>query len=172
MELSYLVRGLVIGFSIAAPVGPIGVLCIRRTLAQGRVAGFVSGMGAATADAFYGTIAAFGLTFISTFLVSQQAALRLVGGLFLCYLGIRTFLARPATEESQRQHARRVDELGRRPHGVDGHRPATRMAGLPLPGDGPQRLGDQVPAVLENGVRLHARPLTSESVAVWGSQNS
>ena len=92
-----LARGLIIGFSIAAPVGPIGLLCIRRTLAHGRAVGFFSGLGAATADAMYGAIAGFGLTALSTFLVQGQGPLRLVGGAFLCYLGVRTFLARPAT---------------------------------------------------------------------------
>jgi len=91
-----LLRGLLIGFSIAAPVGPIGVLCIRRTLTRGRLSGYVSGLGAATADSIYGSIAGFGLAFISNFLVSQQGWLRLAGGAFLCYLGIRTFLAKPA----------------------------------------------------------------------------
>jgi threonine/homoserine/homoserine lactone efflux protein len=96
MDIRLLLKGLIIGFSIAAPVGPIGVLCIRRTLAQGRACGLVTGLGAATADAFYGSIAAFGLTFISTALVNQQAWLRIVGGAFLVYLGARTFFARPA----------------------------------------------------------------------------
>jgi threonine/homoserine/homoserine lactone efflux protein len=95
VEWGFLVRGLIIGFSIAAPVGPIGVLCIRRTLAHGRAAGFVSGLGAATADAIYGSIAGFGLTFLSGFLIGQQHGLRLAGGAFLMYLGLRTFLARP-----------------------------------------------------------------------------
>jgi threonine/homoserine/homoserine lactone efflux protein len=96
MDISFLFRGLVIGFSIAAPVGPIGVLCIRRTLTEGRASGLVSGLGAATADAVYGSIAGFGLTLISGFLVAQQTWLRLIGGAFLCYLGIRTLLAAPA----------------------------------------------------------------------------
>jgi len=95
-SISFFIRGLIIGFSIAAPVGPIGVLCIRRTLAQGRASGFISGLGAATADAIYGCVAGFGLTFISSFLISEQLWFRLVGGTFLCYLGIKTFLARPA----------------------------------------------------------------------------
>jgi threonine/homoserine/homoserine lactone efflux protein len=94
--LSIFLRGLLIGFSIAAPVGPIGLLCIRRTLADGRAIGFVSGLGAATADAFYGAVAGFGLTVVSRALVQGQTPLRLVGGAFLCYLGVRTFLARPA----------------------------------------------------------------------------
>ena len=95
MDISFLLRGLIIGFSIAAPVGPIGVLCIRRTLAEGRGSGLVSGLGAATADAIYGFIAGFGLTFISNFLISQLVWLRLIGGGFLCYLGLRTFLSKP-----------------------------------------------------------------------------
>ena len=97
MDISYLFKGLLIGFSIAAPVGPIGILCIRRTLASGRVIGLLSGMGAASADAFYGSVAAFGLTFISNFLLQQRMIMSLVGGAFLCYLGLRTLFARPAT---------------------------------------------------------------------------
>jgi len=94
--MDFYLRGLLIGFSIAAPVGPIGVLCIRRTLAEGRLAGFVCGLGAASADALYGCAAAFGLTFIADLLVGQQFWLRLVGGGFLLYLGIRTFFSKPA----------------------------------------------------------------------------
>lgn len=94
-------KGLVIGFSIAAPVGPIGVLCIRRTLAGGRLFGFVSGMGAATADSVYGAIAAFGLTALTDLLIAGQVWLRLVGGGFLVFLGIRTFFARPVSESAQ-----------------------------------------------------------------------
>jgi len=103
MEVGFLLRGLVIGFSIAAPVGPIGLLCIRRTLAEGRASGLVSGLGAATADAIYGCIAAFGLTFISKILFSQQLWLRLIGGAFLCYLGLKTFLSRPAKQAASAQ---------------------------------------------------------------------
>ncbi len=91
-------RGLLLGLSIAAPVGPIGVLCIRRTLAHGRAAGFTSGLGAATADAFYGTVAGFGLTAISNIMVGGQQWFRVIGGTFLCYLGARTWLSTPAVE--------------------------------------------------------------------------
>jgi threonine/homoserine/homoserine lactone efflux protein len=94
--IAFFVKGLLIGFSIAAPVRPIGVLCIRRTLADGRNSGLVSGLGAATADAVYGSIAGFGLTLISGFLLDQQTWIRLAGGAFLCYLGIKTFFAKPS----------------------------------------------------------------------------
>ena len=95
MESGLFFKGFIIGFSIAAPVGPIGILCIQRTLAGGNVQGLVTGLGAATADAIYGFIAAFGLTFISNFLVEQSIWIRLIGGLFLCYLGIKAFLSKP-----------------------------------------------------------------------------
>ena len=90
-----LVQGLVIGFSIAAPVGPIGVLCIRRSITDGPRIGLLTGLGAASADAVYGAIAAFGLTAVSGLLIKHRFLLGLIGGLFLCYLGIRTFLAKP-----------------------------------------------------------------------------
>ncbi len=94
--MNFLLQGLLIGFSIAAPVGPIGVLCIRRSLADGARIGLLTGLGAATADAIYGAIAAFGLTAISGVLVEQRFLLGIFGGLFLSYLGVRTFLATPA----------------------------------------------------------------------------
>ena len=96
MGLTFLLKGLALGFFIAAPVGPIGVLCIRRSLAEGRRIGLATGLGAATADALYGAVAAFGLTAVSSFLVGQKSWLGVIGGLFLCYLGIRTFISRPA----------------------------------------------------------------------------
>ncbi|MEA5498878.1 LysE family translocator [Limnoraphis robusta] len=98
MEISFFLKGLLVGFSIAAPVGPIGVLCIRRSLTYGKKTGFISGLGAATADAMYGCIAGFGLSLVSNFLVSQQVLFKIFGGLFLCYLGWKTFLEKPATE--------------------------------------------------------------------------
>jgi len=101
MDFSFLVRGLVIGFSVAAVVGPIGMLCIQRTLYKGFRYGLVTGMGAATADGIYGGIAAFGLTIISSFLVSQQGWIRLLGGVFLVYLGIKAMFTRPAEQAAQ-----------------------------------------------------------------------
>ena len=98
MEWGLFIKGFIIGFSIAAPVGPIGILCIQRTLSGGNVQGLVTGLGAATADAVYGFIAAFGLTFISNFLVDQSLWFRIIGGFFLCYLGIRAFFKKPGNQ--------------------------------------------------------------------------
>ncbi len=99
MDLSFLWRGLILGFAIAAPVGPIGILCIRRTLQFGRFSGLFSGLGAAAADMVYAIIAAFGLTFISNVLIAGRLWMQLVGGLFLLYLGWKTYFA-PVSEKT------------------------------------------------------------------------
>jgi threonine/homoserine/homoserine lactone efflux protein len=95
MEPTLFLRGLVLGFTIAAAVGPISLLVIRRTLAEGRVVGIVSGMGVATADATYGAIAAFGLTAVTDLLVDWRQALGIIGGLFLLWLAWRTIRSVP-----------------------------------------------------------------------------
>ena len=87
-------KGLIIGFILALPVGPVAILCIHRTLAEGRRNGILSGLGAATADTIYGTIAALGLTMVSGFIKAHETAFLLCGGLGLCALGIRTFLSK------------------------------------------------------------------------------
>jgi threonine/homoserine/homoserine lactone efflux protein len=94
--MPFLLKGIFLGFSIAAPVGPIGLLCIRRTLSGGISSGFVSGLGAATADAIYGAMAAFGLSVVTNFLLDHQRILQSGGGLFLLYLGVTTFRSLPA----------------------------------------------------------------------------
>jgi threonine/homoserine/homoserine lactone efflux protein len=101
VDVGLFLEGIIIGFAIAAPVGPIGVLCIRRTLAEGRASGFVSGLGAATADAVYGATAAFGLSLITDFLLGGASWLRLVGGAFLLFLGVKTLFARPAERAAE-----------------------------------------------------------------------
>ena len=95
MDPALFVRGLILGFTIAAAVGPISLLVIRRTLAEGRVVGLVSGLGVATADGTYGAIAAFGLTAVTELLVDWRRALGIVGGAFLLWLAYRTFTAVP-----------------------------------------------------------------------------
>ena len=94
-------KGLLFGFLLAATVGPMWVLCFRRTLAQGALAGFVSGMGIAVADGLYGAVAAFGLTAISGFLLQHGFWIRLAGGAFLVYLGVKILLSNPATNGNE-----------------------------------------------------------------------
>jgi threonine/homoserine/homoserine lactone efflux protein len=96
MELTIFLKGIFIGFAMAVPVGPIGIMCIRKTLTGGRLRGLIIGLGAATADFFYGCVAAFGLTIIEDTLVSQRIWIRLAGGALLLFLGVRTFRAKPA----------------------------------------------------------------------------
>jgi threonine/homoserine/homoserine lactone efflux protein len=88
-------RGFAIGFAIAAAIGPIGLLCIRRSLVEGALVGAVSGLGAATADGFYASIAAFGLTAVADLLVGGRRVLGVVGGCFLLILAAHSLL-RPA----------------------------------------------------------------------------
>jgi threonine/homoserine/homoserine lactone efflux protein len=95
MDLSFFFKGLIIGASVSAPVGPIGLLCINRSLTEGRLRGFVSGLGAATADMFFCIIAGFGFTFVSRFLEEQALWISLVGACGLLFLGIRIFFSRP-----------------------------------------------------------------------------
>jgi threonine/homoserine/homoserine lactone efflux protein len=94
MEPIFLLKGLIIGFAMAVPIGPIGIMCIRKTLAEGHSRGLIIGLGAATADSLYGGIAAFGLTFVSEVIASQHLWLSLAGGGLLLFLGIRTFRAK------------------------------------------------------------------------------
>lgn len=112
MDWSLLPRGVLIGLSVAAPVGPMAILCMRRTLAQGRLVGFVSGLGIATADACYGAIAAFGLTSSAHALVDRSTWIRILGGVFLVYLGIKTVRSRPVEGAAGDDPLRPAVELG------------------------------------------------------------
>lgn len=100
MRGELLLKGLVFGFILAATVGPMWVLCLRRTLASGVLVGLASGMGIAVADGFYGAVAAFGLTAISGFLLAHAFWIGLVGAVFLIYLALRTLFA-PAPIEAK-----------------------------------------------------------------------
>jgi len=88
-------KGFFFGFSIAAVIGPIGVLCIRRSIAQGFWAGIFTGLGAALADATYAAVAAFGLTVVTTFLLEKTFLLSILGGSYLLYLGYKAFVKCP-----------------------------------------------------------------------------
>lgn len=89
MEIEFLVKGVIVGFLASIPLGPVGVLCIQRTINKGRVSGLFSGMGAATIDSFFALVAALGLTFIINFIEEQQFFIQLFGGGILIFLGAR-----------------------------------------------------------------------------------
>jgi threonine/homoserine/homoserine lactone efflux protein len=89
-------KGLAFGFLLAAAVGPMWVLCFRRTVASGALVGLASGMGIAVADAIYGAVAAFGITAVSGFLLGQRLWIGLAGAAFLVWLGLKALLAAPA----------------------------------------------------------------------------
>lgn len=111
MDPGLLFRGIIIGFAIAVPVGPIGVLCIRRTLANGRASGLASGMGAAVADTLYGCVAVFGVTAISGFLVGHRLWLQLVGGCVLLAMGVNTFRTCPIKEAAETKKSTRLGDF-------------------------------------------------------------
>jgi threonine/homoserine/homoserine lactone efflux protein len=96
MKLTIFLKGILIGFAMAVPVGPIGIMCIRKTLTDGRLRGMMIGLGAATADLLYASVAASGLTVVSNAIATERTWIRLVGGSFLLFLGVRTFYAHPA----------------------------------------------------------------------------
>ncbi len=98
MDLLFIIKGLLIGISVSAPLGPIGVLCIQRTLNKGFKSGFISGIGAASADIIYAVIAGFSITYISDFLIEYQTYIRLIGGAFLILVGIRIAISNPAKQ--------------------------------------------------------------------------
>lgn len=112
MEVSYFLKGLLLGFSIAAPVGPIGVLCIKRTLTGGVASGFISGLGTAMADSLYGLVAAFGITAVSSRLLEYSIYLRLGGGIFLIYMGSNLFRSLPAVSPAEPFSADRFGDFG------------------------------------------------------------
>lgn len=98
MPIYFLIQGVIIGFVVAVPVGPLGLLCIHRALFMGPMCGLFSGLGVATADALAAGIVALGISLISTFLVDHQTLLRLVGGVFLCYLGVKIYITKPSQQ--------------------------------------------------------------------------
>ena len=105
MLFLFLLKGVAVGFVIAVPVGPVGVLCVRRTIFEGRLFGFLSGLGAASADTIFGIVAGFGLTVISDLLLGYQDWLRLAGGLFLVYVGASALRKRIVRCETPEKNA-------------------------------------------------------------------
>ena len=110
MEMGLLFKGIVIGVVIAMPVGPVGTLCVQRTITQGRINGFLTGLGATIADVVFGFIAAFGLTAVSNFLIDQQDWIRLLGGIIICLIGLQVYSLDTRGEINQIQSPNRSEE--------------------------------------------------------------
>jgi threonine/homoserine/homoserine lactone efflux protein len=98
MLLAFFLKGILVGLVIAVPVGPVGIMCVRRTIFEGKLVGFVSGLGAATADAVFGIIAGFGITAVADLLLGYQQWLRAVGGCVLLLVGARSLRAAPRAQ--------------------------------------------------------------------------
>lgn len=98
MDLLIIIKGISIGIAVSAPLGPIGVLCIQRTMNKGFMSGFISGAGAAAADIVYAIIAGFSITLIKDFLLDNQMPIRIIGGLFLIFIGVKIFMSNPAKQ--------------------------------------------------------------------------
>jgi threonine/homoserine/homoserine lactone efflux protein len=95
MELGLFLKGLVVGFVVAAPAGPIAVMCLHRAIEEGRLSGIATGLGAALADTVFGAVAALGVGYVSDFIVNEQMPIRFIGGIVLCVMGLVTFLRKP-----------------------------------------------------------------------------
>ena len=109
MEIDFLIKGIIVGFLASIPLGPVGVLCIQRTINKGRTSGLFSGMGAATVDAFFALVAALGLTFIINFIEEQQFYIQMIGGGVLIFLGTRIFNTNPI--QQIRRHRKKKNKL-------------------------------------------------------------
>ncbi|MBE9467975.1 MAG: LysE family transporter [Bacteroidetes bacterium] len=103
----YLIKGLIVGIAVSAPMGPIGVLCVQKTVNKGKIMGFYSGMGAATADTFYAIITAFGLTYITNFLLRHQLYLEIIGISVLLALGLKMFFSNPVKQYKANQQIKK-----------------------------------------------------------------
>lgn len=98
MELQFLIKGIIVGLVVSIPLGPMGVLCVQRTLNKGKSSGISSGMGIATADAIFALIAGLGISFIIHFLSEQQLIIKIIGGLVIAFIGLRIFIANPVKQ--------------------------------------------------------------------------
>jgi threonine/homoserine/homoserine lactone efflux protein len=101
MEIAFCVKGIAVGFVLCAPLGPVGVLCLERTVSAGRLAGFFAILGAAVVDGFYGLAAGFGMNAIGAFLNEGRFWFRLFGGVVLVAVGVRLYMAAPLTRPSR-----------------------------------------------------------------------
>jgi threonine/homoserine/homoserine lactone efflux protein len=104
VDLSLFIQGIIIGLTLAVPVGPISLLCIQRSITDGRLHGIISGIGVASSDSFYAAVSFLGLTIISGLIIAQQYLFRSLAGIVLIFIGIRVFLSVPHGSSVQTGH--------------------------------------------------------------------
>ena len=112
MDITLFFKGFLVGIIISAPIGPVGALCIQRTMSYGRLSGILSGIGAAVGDSIFAVIAVFGLTFISGFLDEKEAWFRIAGGIILLYFGLRVYLSKPQDFSNQDNEVNHFGTIG------------------------------------------------------------
>ncbi|MBN1990047.1 MAG: LysE family transporter [Bacteroidales bacterium] len=109
MALTLLIKGIIVGLLASIPLGPIGVICIQRTINKGRISGFFSGIGAATADTIFAAIAGFSLSFVISFIEEKQLYFQIIGGALVIFLGIKIFYTNPI--QQLRRHKKKKNNL-------------------------------------------------------------
>ncbi len=108
MILEYIIKGMIVGIAVTAPVGPLGILCIQRTINRGLLSGLITGVAAAFADIMYAIIAGFGVSVIADFLEANQLIIRIIGGLIVAFLGIRIYMSNPAKQFRRQKTQKRT----------------------------------------------------------------
>ncbi len=108
--ITTLIKGILVGIGASVPLGPIGVLCIQRTLSKGRLSGFVSGMGAAAADTLFSTLAILGFAFVLMLFESNRIFFLIVGGLVVAFMGVRIYSTNPVKQIRQNRKGKRLFE--------------------------------------------------------------
>lgn len=111
-DVVYIFKGVLIGLMVSVPLGPMGVLIIQKTLQKGALAGFVAGMGAACADLFYATVAAFGLGFVINIIQSHELVLQIIGGIFLLIVGLKIYFDNPLKQIRMKKRVSKTGMLG------------------------------------------------------------
>ncbi|MEG0796823.1 MAG: LysE family transporter [Odoribacter sp.] len=111
-DVVYIFRGILIGLMVSVPLGPMGVLIIQKTLHKGALAGFVAGMGAASADLFYATVAAFGIGFVVNIIEAHELVLQIIGGIFLLAVGLKIYFDNPLKQIRMRKRVTKTGLLG------------------------------------------------------------
>ena len=108
MVFEYIIKGIIVGIAVTAPVGPLGILCIQRTINRGFFSGLVTGIAAAFADILYAIIAGFGVSVIADFLEVNQLVIRIIGGIIVTSLGIRIYISNPAKQYRRQKTQKRT----------------------------------------------------------------